>query len=191
MFGPIGHFRWNIFVGSCNCGSRVTGFPFQILIIMSLPWLRFHISRFATICMKNCHGNQGMHKKGCVHWIVSKFISYLLYLAQGDGVSNSDPTCMLLHPHVTNPVIDNSLFTKILVCLATWYNKTVGALHQHLSVKDIELWGKVRIVSGGDTMVASSLVKSSQENLRNATYVWVSISFVLFCWYWRLNLNFI
>lgn len=120
-----------------------------------------------------------MHKKGFVHQIVSKLISYLLYLAQGDGVS--DPTCMLLHPHVTNPVIDNGLFTKILVCLATRYNKTVGSLCQHLSVKDIELWGKVQIVGGGNTMVASSLVKSSQEDLRNATYVRVSISFVLFC----------
>ena len=96
---------------------------------------------------------------------------YYCYLTKRACIA--DPTCMLLHPHVANPEIDNGLFTKILVCLATRYNKGVGAMRRHISVKDIEEWGKVQIV-GGDTMVASSLVKSSQEDSRNASYVRVS-----------------
>ena len=84
-----------------------------------------------------------------------------------------DPTCILLHPHIINPVIDNSLFTKILVCLATRYNKTVGTVRRHVSVDNVEVWGKVQVVDG-DTMVASSLVKSSREDSRNASYVRVS-----------------
>jgi hypothetical protein len=133
--------------------------------------------------MKNCPGNQKMHKKAFVHQIVSKSFSPSLidYIAQGYFILfiYLDPTCMLLHPHVTNPVIDNALFAKILVCLATWYDKTVGAVRRHLSISDIEVWGKVQIVGGGDTMVASSLVKTSQDDSRNATYVRVSISFIL------------
>jgi hypothetical protein len=114
------------------------------------------------------------------------FPAYLIeYLAHVLVSGMADPTCMLLHPHVANPVIDNGLFLKILVCLATRYNKTVSAVRRHLSVNDIELWGKVQIVDGGDTMVASSLVKNSQDDSRNATYVRVSISYVLSS-SWRL-----
>jgi hypothetical protein len=80
---------------------------------------------------------------------------------------------MLLHPHVVNPSIDKSLFTKILVCLATRYNKTVGTVRRHVSVDNVEVWGKVQVIDG-DTMVASSLVQSSQEDSRNASYVRVS-----------------
>jgi hypothetical protein len=65
------------------------------------------------------------------------------------------------------------MFTKILVCLATRYNKTVGTVRRHISVDDVEVWGKVQVIDG-DTMVASSLVQSSQEDLRNASYVRVS-----------------
>lgn len=178
LFGPIGPSLWSAFAGSCNRGSRVDDFPLQTLIIMLSPWLRFRISRFAIICMKNCHGNQEtwVHKKGFVRQIVSKLLISLSTTTRMLKVLVfKDPTCMLLHPHVANPVIDNGLFTKIIVCLATRYNKTVGAVRQHLSVNDIEQWGKVQIVGGGDTMVASSLVKYSQEDSRNATYVRVSI----------------
>ena len=98
----------------------------------------------------------------------------------------ADSICKLLHPHIANPVINNGLYTKILVCLATQYNKSVSAVRQHVSVNEIELLGMVQIVGGGDTMVASSLVKHSQEDSRNATYVRVSIIF--FSSFWRLLL---
>ena len=85
---------------------------------------------------------------------------------------------MLLPPHIVNPVtIKNSLFTKILVCLATQYNKTVGTIRCHVSVDEVEVWGKVQVVDG-DTIVASSLVRSSQEDSRNASYVWVSFVYI-------------
>ena len=176
LFGPIGPFQWNDFVKSCNHGSRVDDFPSQTLIITSSPWLRLHISRYGIICRKICPGNQEkrLPKKAFVHRIVSKIsIPPIDNLAKISGIA--DPKCTLLHPHVTKPVIENGLFTKILVCLATRYEKPVGAVRQHLSVDNIELWGKVQIVGGGDTMVASSLVKGSQEDSRDATYVRVSI----------------
>jgi hypothetical protein len=187
LFGPIGLSLWSAFAGSCNRGSRVDGFPLQTSIIMLSPWLRFPISRSATICMRNCHGNQEtrLHKRGLVRRIVSKFVSLISFWLSCWRSWYSDPTCMLLHPHVANPVIDNGLFSKILVCLATRYNKTVRAVRQCLSAVDIELWGKVNIVGGGDTIVASSLGTSSQGDSRNATYVRVSISFISF--YWRLT----
>jgi hypothetical protein len=173
LFGPIGPFLWSAFVGSCNRGSRVDGFPSRILIIMLSLWPRSHISRSATIFMKNCHENQEfrIHKKGLAHRIVSKFVSPYLFKL----LTSADPTCTLLHPYVANPVIDNGLFTKIIVCLATRYNKTMGAVRRHLLINYIESWGKVQIVGGGDTIIASSLIKSSQEDSRNATYIRVSI----------------
>ena len=114
---------------------------------------------------------------------------YYCYLTKRAHIA-ADPTCMLLHPHVAKPEIDNGLFTKILVCLATRYDKGVGAMRRHVSVKGIEEWGKVQIVGGGDTMVASSLVKSSQEDSRNASYVRVSTFKVLVLNSWN-NCNII
>ena len=145
----------------CNPGSRVGSFPSQTLIIMLLRWPKFHTSRFITTSMNNYPGNHRMlvYKKGFVHQIVSRSFPFNTSL-KSHVIITSDPTCVLLHPHIANLAIDNNLFTKILVCLATWYNKPVGAVHRQVSINDMEVWGKVQVVEG-DTMIASLLVKSS------------------------------
>ena len=49
----------------------------------------------------------------------------------------------------------------------------MGTIRRHVSVDEVEVWGKVQVVDG-DTIVALSLVRSSQEDSRNASYVRVS-----------------
>lgn len=65
------------------------------------------------------------------------------------------------------------MLTKINVALQTRYKKTSAIIHRFLDPNDIEEWGKVKILNGGDTINASSLVKGSEDR-RNASYVRVS-----------------
>lgn len=88
-----------------------------------------------------------------------------------------DPTCVLLRPRVTNPVIPPGLLTKINICLQTRYKKPANVIRRYLDVNEIESWGKVKILNGGDTINAPLLVKS-QEDRRDASYV--RVGFVLF-----------
>ena len=53
----------------------------------------------------------------------------------------------------------------------------MGTIHCHVSVDEVEVWGKIQVVDG-DTIVASSLVRSSQEDSRNASYVRVSFVYI-------------
>ena len=85
-----------------------------------------------------------------------------------------DPTCILLHPRVSNPQIEAGMLTKIVVCLSTRSNKSGATVCRHLSINNIKLWDRVRRVDGGDTMNASSLVKSHEDS-RDASYVRVSL----------------
>jgi hypothetical protein len=61
--------------------------------------------------------------------------------------------------------------------LQTRYKKPANVIRRYLDVNEIESWGKVKILNGGDTINASSLVKS-QEDRRDASFV--RVGFVLF-----------
>ena len=71
-------------------------------------------------------------------------------------------------------MISSGLMKKIIVCLSTRYDKSVTIIRQHLKVDDIESWGKVQRLEGGDTMRASELTKN-QDDGRDASYVRVRI----------------
>lgn len=64
-----------------------------------------------------------------------------------------------------------------MAALATWYDTTVAVIRKNVAVDQIEEWGKVRRIDGGDTMNASALV-SSTEDRRDATFVQVSVPYV-------------
>jgi hypothetical protein len=63
--------------------------------------------------------------------------------------------------------------------LATRYDTTVAVIQKHVAVDQIEEWGKVRRIDGGDTMNALALV-SSVEDRRDATFVWVCVPYVYY-----------
>jgi hypothetical protein len=88
----------------------------------------------------------------------------------------SDPTCVLLPPRRASPP-STGVLNQIIAALATRYDKTVTVIRKNVPVDQIEEWGKVRRMDGGDTMNASALV-SSTEDRRDATFVRVSVPYV-------------
>ena len=100
---------------------------------------------------------------------VGSLFRWLPFCASTDVIV-PDPTCILLPPHVSSPEISAGFTTKIIVCLSTHYEKSVTVIHQNVKMNNIESWGKVQHLDGGDTMNASALVKS-QEDQRDASYV--------------------
>jgi hypothetical protein len=87
----------------------------------------------------------------------------------------SDPTCVLLPPHRISAPITDGLFAKIAICLSTRYNQPrLAKVKKHLLLENIEQWGKVRRLDGGDTMHASSAVKKLQDS-RDASFIRVCI----------------
>lgn len=72
------------------------------------------------------------------------------------------------------PKLLAGLVNKIVTCLSTRYNQSVATVRRFLVVDDIESWGKVERLEGGDTIRASELVKG-QEDGREASYVRVCV----------------
>ncbi|PPQ82425.1 hypothetical protein CVT26_013426 [Gymnopilus dilepis] len=84
----------------------------------------------------------------------------------------SYPSCMLLSPRQANPVIDPALLGKIAACLSTRYGVSMAIARRNLANAKIECWGRlVCSTEGGDTVNASEMVKRSQEDSRDASYV--------------------
>jgi hypothetical protein len=88
----------------------------------------------------------------------------------------SDPTCVLLPPRCALPP-STGVLNQIIAALATRYDTTVAVIRKNVAVDQIEEWGKVRRIDGGDTMNASALA-SSTEDRRDATFVRVSVLYV-------------
>ncbi len=84
-----------------------------------------------------------------------------------------DPTCILLPPRHPSSTVTESWLGKIVVALATRFETSPKTVSDHLRAGDIERWGKVRRLGGGDDMNASSLVPLAEDR-RDATYVRVS-----------------
>ena len=77
------------------------------------------------------------------------------------------------------PSLTTSAQTKTLSwpCQQNCYlpiNQSAAHVCQFLVVDEIESWGKVERLDGGDTIRASELVKG-QEDGREASYVWVCV----------------
>ena len=82
-----------------------------------------------------------------------------------------DPTSVLCFPRQINPTILEGLLTKIIATLVTRYNTMHTIIKHHLSVNDIEIWGKFRRLEGGDTMRAVEFSGTNTEDKRDASYV--------------------
>ncbi|KAI6014252.1 hypothetical protein BKA83DRAFT_4465893 [Pisolithus microcarpus] len=78
------------------------------------------------------------------------------------------PTCALLPPHHST-LLEDSLKTRA---------------HQYLDHSKVELWGKVKWLDGGDTMVAATLAPCSQD-LHDASYIWYEVLVDRFAWQWH------
>ncbi|KIJ64977.1 hypothetical protein HYDPIDRAFT_89555 [Hydnomerulius pinastri MD-312] len=78
-------------------------------------------------------------------------------------------TCVLLPPHSSEPLVP-SLFRKVINALATHYNSTVTVVRAVCAQAQIDQWGKVRRLDGGDTMHAAACI-GAREDMRDATYV--------------------
>ncbi|KAJ3502398.1 hypothetical protein NMY22_g18601 [Coprinellus aureogranulatus] len=87
----------------------------------------------------------------------------------------------LVAPRVSKPVIAPGLFRKIAAALVTRFSSnnasqredlmTIQRAEELLGTCMIETWGRVRVLKGGDTMLASELVIQESEDRRNATFV--------------------
>ncbi|KAI6023243.1 hypothetical protein BKA83DRAFT_4463948 [Pisolithus microcarpus] len=94
-----------------------------------------------------------------------------------------DPTCALLPPcHST--LLEDSLKTRVAKALATRFNTTLSQAHQYLDHSKVELWGKVKQLDGGDTMVAATLAPHYQD-LYDASYIWYEVLVDRFAWQWH------
>ena len=92
--------------------------------------------------------------------------------------SLTDPTCILLTPWRPSSTIPSSVIDKIIISLATRYEKSVTAIRSHFSQDFVEQWGRVRWLEGGDDMYASSLAHITEDS-RDATFIRVRVSFSL------------
>ncbi|KAE9392020.1 hypothetical protein BT96DRAFT_959417 [Gymnopus androsaceus JB14] len=80
------------------------------------------------------------------------------------------PTCILLPPRRPSSTVTTFWRDKIILALATRFETSVQRARQFLHTADIQRWGKVRQLEGGDDMNASSLVTAAEDR-RDATYV--------------------
>ncbi|KAJ2936589.1 hypothetical protein H1R20_g502, partial [Candolleomyces eurysporus] len=88
---------------------------------------------------------------------------------------------VLVSPRKANPVIPDSLLTRIAAALVTRFSPIDTALSQDLipvrtmkqllSTFAVESWGRLRRLEGGDTMLASELVNIDSDDRRDATFV--------------------
>ncbi|KAJ6592451.1 hypothetical protein B0H19DRAFT_1204792 [Mycena capillaripes] len=82
-------------------------------------------------------------------------------------------TCALLPPRRLsgefNP-LDAELARKIVICLATRYDQSLGTIRKYFDANGVEQWGKVQRLDGGDRMLASSMIAEAEDR-RDATYV--------------------
>ncbi|KAF8828176.1 hypothetical protein HHX47_DHR4000610 [Lentinula edodes] len=90
--------------------------------------------------------------------------------AIGVATAASDPTCILLPPRRPASTVTQFWTDKICVALATRYNTSIQTIRKYLSTDNIERWGKVRRLNGGDSMNASSLVPIAEDR-RDATFI--------------------
>ena len=74
-------------------------------------------------------------------------------------------------PHTT-ATPEKGLLDKIIGSLVTRFDSTPAAIRRILP-RNFDMWGKVRILNGGDTIHAASLVKQKGDR-RDQTYVRVS-----------------
>ncbi|KAF9470229.1 hypothetical protein BDN70DRAFT_821602, partial [Pholiota conissans] len=81
------------------------------------------------------------------------------------------PTSVLCYPREKNPSISDSLYAKIVATLATRYGKNPAIIKRHLSRDNIEFWGKLRRIDGGDLMRAADVGQVVAEDRRDATHV--------------------
>ncbi|KIJ69616.1 hypothetical protein HYDPIDRAFT_106255 [Hydnomerulius pinastri MD-312] len=89
----------------------------------------------------------------------------------GELRDKSYPTCALLPPRRAGAAaIDQSMLLKILKALATRFDVPLATVKRHVSHADVEQWGKVRRLDGGDTMLAAELAQV-QPDSRDATFI--------------------
>ena len=91
----------------------------------------------------------------------------------------TDPTCILLPPRRPFSTISDTLGNKITISLSTRYNKPASTIREYFSVQNVQQWGRVRRLDGGDDMYASALCRSAEDK-RDATFIRVSVIIILF-----------
>ena len=106
---------------------------------------------------------------------------YVLSYSLSDIYSLIDPMSVLCYPRQQNPTVSQGVLSKIIAALVTRYNTTRAIINRHFSVQDLEVWGKIRRLEGGDTMRASAVCRANAEDRRDASYVRVRVWQRFFC----------
>ena len=82
-----------------------------------------------------------------------------------------DPSYVLCFPRQTSPNIPEGVLSKIIAALVTRYNTSRTIIKRHFTVQEMEVWGKIRQLGGGDTMRAVKVCRTEAEDRRDASYV--------------------
>ena len=90
----------------------------------------------------------------------------------------TDPGLVLCFPRQKNPEIPTGLRSKILAALVTRFNTTRTIIGRLFSDEEVEFWGRVRLLGGGDTIRAAAVCQSNAEDRRDSSYVRVSPTFL-------------
>jgi len=102
--------------------------------------------------------------KGALSDLACKLLLFMIGFHQIPILTNfPDPTCILLTPQQLSSSIPLSVIDKIAVSFATQFSKSLTQIHQHFSVDNVEQWGRVHCLEGGDDMYASSLTKQTED----------------------------
>ena len=87
----------------------------------------------------------------------------------------SDNGRILLPPHrPRNSDVDQQLLRRVRVHLVTRYKVRPAIADSYVSKENIEIFGKVKYLGGGDTMIASSLGVRATDDRRDASWIRVS-----------------
>ena len=170
LFGHTGHSQWSVSVGNSYIASKAatTLSPTLIHMLLQLPnWTK---SRTITMPTRILHFSHQIKR------VLGSFeeCNFFLYiLAQGLSVLIIliDPTSFLCFPCQKNPTIPEGLLSKIIVTLVTQYNTTCTIIKCHLTVNEIEIWGKFCHLEGSNMMRVVQVSRSNTEDNQDASYV--------------------
>ncbi|KAF9537573.1 hypothetical protein CPC08DRAFT_738871 [Agrocybe pediades] len=74
-------------------------------------------------------------------------------------------------PRIQSPTLDAGIREQLIAAVSTRYDKSMTIARRVFDQSDLEVWGRIGIVNGGDIMRACEVGKRSAEDSRDATFV--------------------
>jgi hypothetical protein len=90
---------------------------------------------------------------------------------------------LLASPRIKEPVIEAGLERKLAAALATRYSNLgqkaipMKTIRKHFKTSDVQIFGRVKMKGGGDTVRAAAVCKMTATDSREASFVRVRVLF--------------